>query len=86
MLSKIMLGTRPKNKVADAIRTLAKRHKISYAPTQRDVWAHHVTRLAGDDVELDEIERLLIALQRAGHLTRPEALRYQVNYLREAKL
>jgi hypothetical protein len=34
--------------------------------------AHHITRLAEDDVELDEIEQLLIALQRSGHLSRAE--------------
>ena len=51
-----------------------------------DAWAHDVTHLADDDVTLDEIELLLIELQRAGHLSRPEALKLQVNYLREAKL
>jgi hypothetical protein len=28
--------------------------------------------LAGDDVQLDEVEQLLIALQRSGHLSRIE--------------
>jgi hypothetical protein len=51
-----------------------------------DIWAQEVTRLADDEVTLDDIELLLIALQRAGHLSRPEGLRLQVNYLREAKL
>ncbi len=71
---------------ASTIRALAEAHKIAYAETATDVWAHHVTQLAGDDVQLDEIELLLIALQRAGHLSRPDALRLQVTYLREAKL
>jgi hypothetical protein len=44
-----------------------------------------MTRLAGDDVELDEVERLLIALQRAGHLTRTEAGLLQASYLCESK-
>jgi hypothetical protein len=43
-----------------------------------------VTRLAGDDVHLDEIELLLVALKRAGHLSRPDALALQVRYLHEA--
>jgi hypothetical protein len=73
------------NEAAVAIRALAARHKVSYVETTTDVWAHHVTRLAGDDVQLDEIELLLIALQRAGHLSRPDALSLQVRYLREAK-
>ena len=79
-----MHGTH-QNEAAAAIRTLAERHKVSYVETATDVWAHHVTRLAGDDVQLDDIELLLIALQRAGHLTRPDALALQVRYLREAK-
>jgi hypothetical protein len=71
---------------AAAILTLAKQHGVIYTPTAADAWANDVTRLADDSVALDEIELLLIALQRAGHLSRPEALRLQVNYLREAKL
>lgn len=70
---------------AATVRALAERHHIRYAGTSLDAWADQVTRLAGDDVQLDEIERLLIALQRAGHLTRPQALALQVRYLREAK-
>ena len=34
---------------------------------------------------LDEIEQLLIALQRAGHLSRAEMVRLQAAYLREAR-
>ncbi len=74
-----------KNEAADTIRDLAKRHDVRYHSTPVDRWAAQVTRLAGDDVDLDEIELLLIALQRAGRLSRPDALRLQVNYLREAR-
>jgi hypothetical protein len=80
-----MHGTR-QNEAEETIRALAERHKIAYAETATDAWARHVTRLAGDDVSLDKVELLLIALQRAGHLSRPDALRLQVSYLREAKL
>lgn len=80
-----MHGTHQQPSAAAAIRALAERHNVAYTRTATDVWASHVTRLAGDDVELDEIELLLIALQRSGHLSRPEALQLQVNYLREAK-
>ena len=66
--------------------SLAQQHGVSYTPTATDAWAQDVTRLADDDVVLDDIELLLIALQRTGHLSRPEALRLQVNYLREARL
>lgn len=64
---------------------LAQQYGASYTPAVADTWAQDVTRLSGDDVVLDEIELLLIALQRAGHLSRKEALCLQVNYLREAR-
>jgi hypothetical protein len=79
-----MHGIRDQNEAARAIRALAKRHKVSYTQTANDVLAHHMTRLSGDDVVLDEIERLLIALQRAGHLSRIEVVRLQASYLRQA--
>ena len=80
------LGNPQRKESAAFIRALAKRHRIAYSQTGTDVWAYHVTRLAGDDVVLDDVEQLLIALQRAGHLSRPEALELQINYLRESKL
>ncbi|MBF0554734.1 MAG: hypothetical protein HQK96_09315 [Nitrospirae bacterium] len=76
---------RQKNTAADIL-ALADQHQVAYTETETDVWARAITRLAGDDVDLDEIELLLIALQRAGCLSRPEALKLQINYLREAKL
>jgi hypothetical protein len=41
-----------------------------------------MSRLAGD---MDEIERLLIGLQRANRITRIEMIQLQARYLREAK-
>ena len=78
---------RPKHlpKSAAVILALAKQHGISYRQTENDIWAQEATRLAGDDITLDEVELLLIELQRAGHLSRSEALKLQVDYLREAK-
>jgi len=67
------------------IRNLARKHQVAYVPTQSDALANHITRLAGDHVELDDVERLLIALQRAGYLSRVEIVRLQANYLRESK-
>jgi hypothetical protein len=81
-----MQDPKPFKKTAAVILALAKQHGVAYSQTAQDVWARDVTRLADDDIALDEIELLLIELQRAGHLSRPEALRLQVNYLREAKL
>jgi hypothetical protein len=70
---------------ATVIRNLARRHRVTYIRRPNDVLADHMSRLAGDHVEFDEIEQLLIALQRAGHLSRTELVRYQAQYLREAK-
>ena len=67
------------------IRDMARQHHVHYRTTPTDALAHHITRLAGDDVVLDEIELMLLALQRAGHLSRRELVRPQADYLREAK-
>lgn len=81
-----MLGHEVLSATANAIIHLAQQHGVSYMRTATDAWAGEVTRLADDDVVLDDVELLLIALHRAGHLSRKEALRLQVNYLREARL
>ena len=81
-----MEGQELLSRTASAIVSLAREHGVTYTPTAIDAWAHDITRLADDDVMLDDIELLLIALQRAGYISRQEALRLQVNYLREARL
>jgi hypothetical protein len=70
---------------AARIRKMAQEHRVVYVRTAHDAFAHHVTRLSDDVVELDEIERLLIALQRSGHLTRTQMVQLQADYLREAR-
>jgi hypothetical protein len=70
---------------ARVIQNLAERHRVIYRITDNDRLAHHITRLAGDDVEFDPIEQMLVALQRAGHLSRVQAVRLQARYLRETK-
>ena len=79
------MSAQSRNSVATKIRNLARRYHVAYVRTQNDTLAHHITRLAGDSVEFDEVEQLLIALQRAGHLSRMDAVRLQASYLREAK-
>jgi hypothetical protein len=69
---------------AALIREMAARYQVSYVPTQSDLLANHITRLSSDDVELDEIECMLVALQRAGHITRDRLVHLQACYLREA--
>jgi hypothetical protein len=67
------------------IRELASRCQVVFIPTKPDAFAQDVTRLAADHVRLDEVECLLVGLQRAGHLSRPELIHLQAKYLREAK-
>jgi hypothetical protein len=64
------------------IRELAERHKVGYAQTDADIFGHHITRLSGDTVTLDEPALLLLALERAGHLTSADAARLHGEYLR----
>lgn len=80
-----MLATSEKLDVADKIRALAARHNIAYVETATDILGHHITRLAGDDVELDDAQRLLIALERAGTISGRDAVRLHVAYLNEAR-
>ncbi len=70
---------------AARIRKMARERRVAYVRTPNDVLAHHITRLTDGEVVLDEIEQLLIALQRAGHLSRAEMVRLQAAYLREAR-
>jgi len=71
--------------IAARIRKMALEHHVAYVHTSHDTLAHHITRLAGDDVQFDEVEQLLIALQRSGHLSRTEMVQLQAAYLREAR-
>ena len=65
-----------------AIRALAEKHKVAYRETATDILGHHITRLAGDDVVLDEPAQLLLALRRAGHISSADAARLHGEYLR----
>jgi hypothetical protein len=70
---------------ASVIRRMAARNNVTASISEKDLFAHHVTRLSGDDVLLDDVEQMVIALQRAGVLSRVQAVRLQARYLRENK-
>ena len=78
-------GTAMQNSTAAYIRGLAAQHHVTYVQTHSDQLALDMTRLADDAIQPDEIECMLFALQRAGHLSRRELVHLQVEYLREAK-
>jgi hypothetical protein len=73
------------NSTAAYIRGLAAQHHVTYVRTQSDVLSQHMTRLMDDAIQPDEIECMLFALHRAGHLDRQQVVHLQVKYLREAK-
>ena len=75
--------TIPTTDVAGFIRNLARDNQVSYVATSDDAMAEALTRLADDDVHLDEVERLLLALERAGVIASADVVPLHVNYLRE---
>jgi hypothetical protein len=77
--------TATQNSTAAYIRGLAALHHVTYVQTHSDLLAQHMTRLADDALEPDEIECMLFALHRAGHLSRRQVVHLQVKYLREAR-
>jgi hypothetical protein len=79
------MSVHEKGAVADCIRKMAQEHHVASVHTSRDAFAYQITRLVGGDVDLDEVELLLIALQRSGHLTRVEMVKLQAAYLRETR-
>ncbi len=76
----------PPGSTAAYIRQMIIHHRLAYTATEGDDLAGHFARLADNDaVEFDEVEQMLLALQRAGHIDRNELVRLQANYLRETK-
>lgn len=78
-------ATFPTTDVGNYVRWLAGVHGVRYVPTAADQWAETVTRLAGDEVRSGPVQDLLVALKRAGKLTKDDMARLLVNYLRERK-
>ncbi|MDT9676072.1 hypothetical protein F6R97_15975 [Pseudomonas sp. JV414] len=71
--------------VASQIRKLAKDHEATADPDDLSRMAVNITRLAGDFVELDGIEQLLVNLKRKGVLSKSEILALQGGYLQERR-
>lgn len=77
--------TPPTKGVARYVVELARYYNVSYCYNAMDQWADAVTRLAGDEIVHDIVEDLLVALKRAGKITKQEVAKLSVNYLREQK-
>ena len=72
--------------VASEVRKLARTHKVTAELDGMSQMAATITRLAGDVVELDGVEQLLVNLKRKGVLTKSEILELQGRYLQEKRL
>lgn len=73
-----------RNVAAKTIHALAKKYGICYVETAADTLGSQITRLSDDDVELDEVELTLLALERAGHIGGVEATCLHADYLHQA--
>lgn len=71
--------------VASQVRKLAKDHKVTVERDGMSRMAVSITRLAGDVVELDGIEQLLVNLKKKGVLSKSEILALQGRYLQERR-
>ncbi|MDA9537744.1 hypothetical protein ACM41_16560 [Bradyrhizobium sp. CCBAU 21362] len=65
---------------------MASANNVAVVVSSNDMFAQHVTRLSGDEVTFDDVENTIVALQRAGILSRVQAVRLQARYLRENRL
>jgi hypothetical protein len=67
----------------EEILALARKHRITYEPTPLDELGNAITRLAGNNVELDQTELVLLALRRTGRLSTQDADRLHIAYMRQ---
>ncbi|EJM24726.1 MULTISPECIES: hypothetical protein [Pseudomonas] len=71
--------------VATEVRRLAKAHHVTADRDSMSCMAVTITRLAGDVVELDGVEQLLVNLKKKGVLNKSEIMSYQGRYLEEKR-
>lgn len=73
----------PTSNVGDFIEDYAQQRGIEYKRSPIDDFAEKITSLSGDDVVLDNIEKLLVTLAKKNAITKRQMLRLQLNYTRE---
>lgn len=71
--------------VATEVRKLAKAHQVTAERDGLSYMAVTITRLAGDDIELDDVGQLLVNLKRKGVLNKSEFMALQGRYLEEKR-
>jgi hypothetical protein len=77
------LESLPTQGVGAFIERFAHAHNVSGERTRLDDWTEAVSRAAGDDITLDRVERLLVAVKRLGLINGRQAARLLTNYMRE---
>lgn len=75
----------PEKDVSGFIRSLAERYGVHYSESRLDKVSRIVTQLAGDDVNPDNIEGLLINLNREGVIAGSDMMKLHSRYLDELK-
>lgn len=70
-----------KRNVEEYVRALSAAHGVTPAMDAYDRMAQVLTSLGGDDVKLDEVERLLVGLKRKGVIQGAEMVLLQSEYL-----
>lgn len=73
------------NSVANQVVKMARQFGLSYADNPMDTFAESVTRLAGDDVKSDPIKDLIIALKRAGKISKRDVANLMAGYIKEGR-
>jgi hypothetical protein len=63
---------------------LAKQHEVTGDKDRFSDLATMITRMSGDVVALDDIERMLVSLKKKGVLTKRQILELEASYLNEA--
>ena len=63
---------------------LAKQHGVTGEKDRFSDLATTITRMSGDAVTLDDIERMLVSLKKKGILTKRQILELEARYLNEA--
>jgi hypothetical protein len=75
----------PTQQVSEFVQKFAQAHQIMFKRSEWDFWVEAVTRAAGDDIQLDQTGKLLVALKKKRLITGPQMARLLINHLREQK-
>ena len=75
----------PESDVGTFVAKFALSHGVKAVRTKLDLFAEAVTRMAGDDVKLDQVGQTLVALREKNLVSGAEMNKLMFNHLREQK-